>query len=91
MAMTRILDRTATVSALDPAATKLSGLVRKVPVGLRDVLHGVQGRVDCIVCPWHGSTFALDDGSVVQGPATAPQPTFDVQLRDDLVLARVPA
>jgi nitrite reductase/ring-hydroxylating ferredoxin subunit/uncharacterized membrane protein len=48
-----------------------------------------EGLVDCIVCPWHGSTFALDDGSVVHGPATAAQPTFHVQVRDDLVLARV--
>jgi hypothetical protein len=41
MPMTQIVDRTATVSALDPVATKLSGLVRKVPAGLRDLLHGV--------------------------------------------------
>lgn len=31
---------------------------------------------DCVVCPWHGSTFRLDDGLPVHGPATAPQPAF---------------
>jgi nitrite reductase/ring-hydroxylating ferredoxin subunit/uncharacterized membrane protein len=43
----------------------------------------------CLVCPWHGSTFDLDDGSVRHGPATAPQPWFDVRIGDGLVEARV--
>ena len=34
----------------------------------------------CVTCPWHGSTFALTDGSVVHGPATAPQPAFDSRI-----------
>jgi nitrite reductase/ring-hydroxylating ferredoxin subunit/uncharacterized membrane protein len=34
----------------------------------------------CIACPWHGSTFRLADGTVVHGPATARQPTFDTQI-----------
>lgn len=33
-----------------------------------------EGGVTCVVCPWHGSVFRLDDGGVVHGPATAPQP-----------------
>jgi nitrite reductase/ring-hydroxylating ferredoxin subunit len=32
-----------------------------------------------VTCPWHLSTFALEDGSVVRGPATAPQPAYDVR------------
>jgi len=32
-----------------------------------------------IVCPWHGSRFALDDGRVIDGPATHPQPHFDIR------------
>ena len=36
----------------------------------------------CVVCPWHGSVFRLDTGSVVHGPATAPQPTFRTRVRD---------
>ncbi|MFC5911439.1 Rieske 2Fe-2S domain-containing protein [Streptacidiphilus monticola] len=41
---------------------------------------------DCLVCPWHGSTFRLDDGSVAAGPATSPQPAFEVRVRQDGVL-----
>ncbi len=45
-----------------------------------------QGRVSeengevCVVCPWHGSTFRMADGTVVHGPATARQPAFDAQI-----------
>jgi nitrite reductase/ring-hydroxylating ferredoxin subunit len=41
-----------------------------------------------IVCPWHGSEFSLDDGHVINGPATYPQPRFDVQERDGVVEVR---
>ena len=34
-----------------------------------------------VVCPWHGSEFALDDGHVVNGPATQDQPVFEVRER----------
>jgi nitrite reductase/ring-hydroxylating ferredoxin subunit/uncharacterized membrane protein len=30
-----------------------------------------------VVCPWHGSEFALDDGHVINGPATKDQPVLD--------------
>lgn len=37
---------------------------------------------DCSVqCPWHQSVFSLEDGSVIDGPATQPQPKFDVRVR----------
>ena len=32
-----------------------------------------------VVCPWHGSEFALDDGRVLNGPATVNQPCFAVR------------
>ena len=32
-----------------------------------------------VVCPWHGSEFALDDGEVINGPATQAQPCFAVR------------
>jgi nitrite reductase/ring-hydroxylating ferredoxin subunit/uncharacterized membrane protein len=32
-----------------------------------------------VVCPWHGSEFALEDGHVINGPATQAQPRFDVR------------
>jgi nitrite reductase/ring-hydroxylating ferredoxin subunit len=28
-------------------------------------------------CPWHGSVFALEDGRVLEGPSTYPQPCFE--------------
>ncbi len=38
---------------------------------------------DCKVrCPWHGSVFSFKDGSVVDGPATEPQPEFEVRIRN---------
>lgn len=33
----------------------------------------------CLTCPWHGSVFRIADGSVARGPATAPQPSFEVR------------
>jgi nitrite reductase/ring-hydroxylating ferredoxin subunit/uncharacterized membrane protein len=39
----------------------------------------------CVTCPLHGSTFSLSDGSVVSGPATQPQPAFDVRVHDGQV------
>jgi nitrite reductase/ring-hydroxylating ferredoxin subunit len=44
----------------------------------------------CVTCPWHGSTFRLADGTCVAGPATAPQPSFEVRLNDGLVEVRLP-
>jgi len=35
-----------------------------------------------VVCPWHGSEFRLEDGAVVNGPSTHPQPCFAVRERD---------
>jgi nitrite reductase/ring-hydroxylating ferredoxin subunit len=45
-----------------------------------------QGRIvvergaACVACPWHGSTFAIADGAVVHGPATARQPAFETRV-----------
>ncbi|MCW2621928.1 MAG: Rieske (2Fe-2S) iron-sulfur domain protein [Frankiales bacterium] len=33
----------------------------------------------CLVCPWHGSSFDAGTGAVVRGPATRPQPAYDVR------------
>ena len=35
-----------------------------------------------VVCPWHGSEFALDDGHVINGPATQSQPVLGARERD---------
>jgi nitrite reductase/ring-hydroxylating ferredoxin subunit len=37
---------------------------------------------ETITCNCHGSQFSLRDGSVLRGPATAPQPAYDVRERD---------
>ena len=47
-----------------------------------------QVRDDSIVCPWHGSRFALADGRVLDGPATMPQPCFETRMRDGFVEVR---
>jgi len=43
---------------------------------------------DCVECPWHGSRFAMADGSVKQGPAAYAQPRFDTRVRDGQVEIR---
>ncbi|MEL6383077.1 MAG: ubiquinol-cytochrome c reductase iron-sulfur subunit [Cyanobacteria bacterium J06626_18] len=40
------------------------------------------------VCPCHDSQFN-PDGSVAQGPATAPLPTYDAKIEGDIVLVSV--
>ena len=53
-----------------------------------------EGRVDvdtgCVTCPWHGSMFSLEDGSVRGGPATAPVHAFDVRVEGGRVMVRLP-
>jgi nitrite reductase/ring-hydroxylating ferredoxin subunit/uncharacterized membrane protein len=39
----------------------------------------VQG--DTIRCPWHASRFRLSDGSVIDGPATHPQPCLETRIQ----------
>lgn len=41
-----------------------------------------------IVCGCHGSRFSLRDGSVRNGPASAPQPAFQVRITDERVEVR---
>lgn len=50
----------------------------------------VTGDGICITCPWHGSTFSLEDGSVLRGPATAPVHAFDVRVESGRVMVRLP-
>ena len=45
---------------------------------------------DSVRCPWHGSAFALDDGRVLDGPATHPQPCFETRVRNGLIEIRAP-
>ena len=43
---------------------------------------------DSVRCPWHGSRFALEDGRVLDGPATFPQPCFDARIRGGRIEVR---
>jgi nitrite reductase/ring-hydroxylating ferredoxin subunit/uncharacterized membrane protein len=43
---------------------------------------------DAIECPWHASRFCVRDGSVVDGPATHPQPRFETRVRHGRIEAR---
>ncbi len=39
-------------------------------------------------CPWHASRYSLEDGRVLDGPSTYPQPCFDVRVRDGQIEIR---
>ncbi len=41
-----------------------------------------------VECPWHQSCFRLSDGAPLNGPASAPLRTFDVQERDGRILVQ---
>jgi nitrite reductase/ring-hydroxylating ferredoxin subunit/uncharacterized membrane protein len=43
---------------------------------------------DEVVCACHGSRFSLRDGAVRHGPATAPQPAFQVRVQDGRIEVR---
>ena len=46
----------------------------------------LEGNV--VQCPWHGSRFNVRDGSVVDGPATFPQPRFETRVREGQIEVR---
>ncbi|MCA1657638.1 MAG: Rieske 2Fe-2S domain-containing protein, partial [Actinobacteria bacterium] len=54
--------------ALDDRCTHRGGPLHEGPV-----------EGGCVTCPWHGSAFRLDDGEVERGPATLPQPRYEVR------------
>jgi nitrite reductase/ring-hydroxylating ferredoxin subunit len=45
----------------------------------------------CLVCPWHGSAFDLEDGAPRRGPAASPQEKLEVRMEAGRVMARLPA
>ena len=45
----------------------------------------------CLVCPWHGSAFDLDNGEPRRGPAAVAQEKLEVRMSAGRVLARVAA
>ena len=53
-------------------------------------LHEGAVAEGCVTCPWHGSTFDLRTGYVVDGPASRPEPRLEVQTLDGRVRVRRP-
>jgi len=45
----------------------------------------------CVRCPWHGSEFLLDDGTVQRGPASVPEPSWEVQVSSGRIALRLQA
>jgi nitrite reductase/ring-hydroxylating ferredoxin subunit/uncharacterized membrane protein len=41
-----------------------------------------------IICPWHSSRFRMQDGSVVRGPAVAPQPCYETRVHEGKIEIR---
>lgn len=58
------------------------------PLGQGTVTQ-VDGQA-CVVCPWHGSTFQLDDGGVVHGPASTDQQALPTRVVDGVLETRLP-
>ncbi|MFJ4166670.1 Rieske 2Fe-2S domain-containing protein [Microbacterium sp. NPDC089698] len=50
--------------------------------------EGELGADGCVTCPWHGSRFRIDDGSVQRGPASVPQPRWEAKVEDGRILLR---
>ena len=50
-----------------------------------------EGKVEghTVTCPCHGSRFDVRDGSIIGGPATAPQPAFETREREGKVEIRL--
>jgi nitrite reductase/ring-hydroxylating ferredoxin subunit/uncharacterized membrane protein len=44
-------------------------------------LHEGAIKDGCVECPWHGSVFRLEDGSLVRGPSAYPQPAWEARTR----------
>jgi nitrite reductase/ring-hydroxylating ferredoxin subunit len=58
------------------------------PLGEGEVVG--TGADACVVCPWHGSTFRLTDGSVVHGPAANDQPLLRSRVHEGTVQVAQP-
>jgi nitrite reductase/ring-hydroxylating ferredoxin subunit len=73
--------RGARVDVFVGACSHLSGPLQDGAV------EDVRGH-DCLVCPWHGSAFDLDNGEPRRGPAANPQEKLEVKMEAGRLLAR---
>jgi nitrite reductase/ring-hydroxylating ferredoxin subunit/uncharacterized membrane protein len=97
---TPVLD--ASMLADDRPAQALAGDLPLVIVRRNGTIHALADRCahrggplhegeldgDCISCPWHGTRFRLDDGSVERGPSAYPQPVYEARVHDGRVEVR---
>jgi nitrite reductase/ring-hydroxylating ferredoxin subunit len=55
-------------------------------------LHKGEVKNGRVTCPWHGSEFDVCGGSVLRGPATAPQQAYETRVQDGKIeVRRTPA
>jgi nitrite reductase/ring-hydroxylating ferredoxin subunit/uncharacterized membrane protein len=49
-----------------------------------------EGRLEdgAIVCPWHGSTYALEDGHVIHGPSPFDQISYETRVSNGVIEVR---
>lgn len=71
----RVGDTRLAIGSVDGTARAVAAVCSHLggPLDEGDIVDG------CVRCPWHGSTFRLADGTVARGPATAPQPAYEVR------------
>ncbi len=79
-----VVRRGSEVTVLISACSHLGGPLAEGTV------EDVRGH-ECLVCPWHGSSFDLDTGSPRRGPAANPQEKLEVRMEAGRVMARLPA
>jgi nitrite reductase/ring-hydroxylating ferredoxin subunit len=79
-----VVRRGARVDVFIGACSHLSGPLYEGAV------EEVRGQ-ECLVCPWHGSAFDLEDGAPRRGPAAAAQEKLEVRMEAGRVMARLPA
>ncbi len=72
-----LLKQGQSIYAIGATCTHLAG-----PLAEGTVKDGV------VTCPWHGSSFCMADGSVVNGPAVYAAPTFAVRMRNGKIELR---
>jgi nitrite reductase/ring-hydroxylating ferredoxin subunit/uncharacterized membrane protein len=58
------------------------------PLGQGEVQE-IDGH-DCVVCPWHGSTFRLNGGEVVHGPSANDQQILPTRVVNGVLETRLP-
>lgn len=51
----------------------------------------ISGSLATVTCPAHGSTFGLDDGKVMRGPAMRPVDAYETRVVDGAVEIRTRA